>query len=210
MSQSLSRLWLPVIAVCGLLSACVSLPDRNDRLAVHTLHAASPDTVATQSAQTLRIDLPNAAPPLDGTRVVRRQPQGELGLLSEIRWNQPPPALWQALLQQHLSDNCAWQAVVVSNASVRSDVRLAGVLREFDYRADDAAQGGSVHIAFQAQWIDEHRQRVLATQVFSHTEAVARDHLAIIEGFQRAADAVLPQVLDWAVEQSARTDAPHH
>ena len=69
MSQSLSRLWLPVIAVCGLLSACVSLPDRNDRLAVHTLHAASPDTVATQSAQTLRIDLPNAAPPLDGTRV---------------------------------------------------------------------------------------------------------------------------------------------
>ena len=206
MNLSPFRLWLPVTAVTLLLAACVSLPDRDDRLAVHTLRAASTESIAPQSPITLRIDLPFAAPPLDSTRLVRRQANAEIGLLSEVRWNQPAPALWQQLLQQHLSDSQGWQAVVTSSSSVRSDVRLAGVLREFDYRTDDAASG-AVHITFQAQWIDERSQRVLATQVFSHSERVDRQHLAIVEGFQRAADALLPQVLHWAIEQTAHADA---
>ncbi len=206
MNLSPFRLWLPVTAVTLLLAACVSLPDRDDRLAVHTLRAASTEAVAPQSPITLRIDLPLAAPPLDSARLVRRQANAEIGLLSEVRWNQPAPALWQQLLQQHLSDSQGWQAVVTSSSSVRSDVRLAGVLREFDYRTDDAASG-AVHITFQAQWIDERSQRVLATQVFSHSERVDRQHLAIVEGFQRAADALLPQVLHWAIEQTAHADA---
>lgn len=210
MSLSRFRLWLPVIAACVLLSACVSLPDRDDRLAVHTLRAAPAEAIAPRSPVTLRIDLPLAAPPLDSARLVRRQANGEIGLLSDVRWNQPAPALWQQLLLQHLSDSQGWQAVVTPSSSVRSDVRLSGVLREFDYRTDDAASG-AVHITFQAQWIDERSQRVLATQVFSHSERVDREHLAIVEGFQRATDVLLPQVLHWAIEQTANADAdaPH-
>ena len=177
MSLSRFRLWLPVIAACVLLSACVSLPDRDDRLAVHTLRAAPAEAIAPRSPVTLRIDLPLAAPPLDSARLVRRQANGEIGLLSDVRWNQPAPALWQQVLMQHLSDSQGWQAVVTPSSSVRSDVRLSGVLREFDYRTDDAASG-AVHITFQAQWIDERSQRVLATQVFSHSERVDREHLA--------------------------------
>jgi cholesterol transport system auxiliary component len=208
MSLSRFRLWLPVTAMTLLLAACVSLPDRDDRLAVHTLRVATTEAIALRSPVTLRIDLPLAAPPLDSARLVRRQASGEIGLLSDVRWNQPAPALWQQLLLQHLSDSQGWQAVVTPSSSVRSDVRLSGVLREFDYRTDDAASG-AVHITFQAQWIDERSQRVLATQVFSHSERVDREHLAIVEGFQRATDVLLPQVLHWAIEQTANADAPH-
>ncbi|MBN8428366.1 MAG: membrane integrity-associated transporter subunit PqiC [Xanthomonadales bacterium] len=208
MSLSRFRLWLPVTAMTLLLAACVSLPDRDDRLAVHTLRVATTEAIALRSPVTLRIDLPLAAPPLDSARLVRRQANGEIGLLSDVRWNQPAPALWQQLLLQHLSDSQGWQAVVTPSSSVRSDVRLSGVLREFDYRTDDAASG-AVHITFQAQWIDERSQRVLATQVFSHSERVDREHLAIVEGFQRATDVLLPQVLHWAIEQTANADAPH-
>lgn len=208
MSLSRFRLWLPVTAMTLLLAACVSLPDRDDRLAVHTLRVATTEAIALRSPVTLRIDLPLAAPPLDSARLVRRQANGEIGLLSDVRWNQPAPALWQQLLLQHLSDSQGWQAVVTSSSSVRSDVRLSGVLREFDYRTDNAASG-AVHITFQAQWIDERSQRVLATQVFRHSERVDREHLAIVEGFQRATDVLLPQVLHWAIEQTANADAPH-
>ena len=208
MSLSRFRLWLPVTAMTLLLAACVSLPDRDDRLAVHTLRVATTEAIALRSPVTLRIDLPLAAPPLDSARLVRRQANGEIGLLSDVRWNQPAPALWQQLLLQHLSDSQGWQAVGTPSSSVRSDVRLSGVLREFDYRTDDAASG-AVHITFQAQWIDERSQRVLATQVFCHSERVDREHLAIVEGFQRATDVLLPQVLHWAIEQTANADAPH-
>lgn len=209
MSLSRFRLWLPVIAMTALLTACVSLPDRDDRLAVHTLNAASANAVAARSPLTLRIDLPLAAPPLDSARLVRRQANGALGLLSDVRWNQPAPALWQRLLQQHLSDSQAWQAVVLSSSSVRSDVRLTGVLRDFDYRVDPDSELAAVHIRFQAEWIDERQQRVITTHLFSHSEPVARDHADILNGFQRATDVLLPQVLSWAVEQTAHTDAPH-
>ena len=205
MNLSPFRLWLPVTAVTLLLAACVSLPDRDDRLAVHTLRAASTEAVAPQSPITLRIDLPFAAPPLDSARLVRRQANAEIGLLSEVRWNQPAPALWQQLLQQHLSDSQGWQAVVTSSSSAAAtfDWPVCCVSSTTARMTPPAAR----HITFQAQWIDERSQRVLATQVFSHSERVDRQHLAIVEGFQRAADALLPQVLHWAIEQTAHADA---
>lgn len=183
-----------------LLTGCALGPHR-DQLQLWTLDPmaapAAPDSAPAPLSWQLLIEEPLADPVLADARIVRRSAAG-LGVYRGVAWSDRATPMWQRLLVQSFQNDGRLPGVARSSARVHGDVLLLSELRAF--QVEDDAQ---VVVQVQAQLIRTDRQQVFATRSFRTVVPLAGGEgaLAMAAAFQRAVDVLLPQIVDWTLEQ---------
>lgn len=186
-----------LILVSAMLAGCISVGG-GDRPEVSLRTIAEP-AITTDGARAdwhLLVDLPRAARPLDGPRIVLSPRPGEFGVLADVRWTDTAPRLVQALVVRAFERSGRVAAVAPVSSSVQADRLL-----ELDIDAFHAArepEGDAVHVAITARLIDTRSNRIVSTRRFETREPLESRRIdAVVGGFDRAMAEVLPPMVDW-------------
>lgn len=188
------------LLLVALLSACALPRAREGEMRVFTLQPELPrHPQATGAGPELRVALPEAGALLDGDRVAIRVGASEYGVLRGLRWSEPAPRLWQSALVRAFEDDGRIR-VGRDREGLAASHSLLGELRAFEYRRENA----SVRIVYAARLIDR-GQHVRSQRVFSAEAPVGdADGSEVVAAFHAAGREVAAQVVDWAVEETAR------
>jgi len=112
---------------------------------------------------------PSAAPMLDSQRIVIRLPGDELQFLRGARWARPAPELLQDSVL-HLLEDSGRAEVARQDSGLAADWLLIMDLRRFeaDYRQGPVP---SVEIVVSAKLINRQDKKIMAWQLFTHSQA---------------------------------------
>lgn len=161
-----------------------------------TLHA-EPVAGTTVSWQLL-VDEPEAPDQLAGPRIVYAPGDGSYGVYAGVRWTDRGPELVQSLLVQAFEDSGRIVGVGRTSSSVAGDFVLLSDLRAF--QAEIAAGTPRVRIELSARLLRSSSNKAVAAQVFAREVPLpGRDVESAIGGFNTALDAMVPEVVAWAL-----------
>jgi cholesterol transport system auxiliary component len=186
-----------LLVAASLLAGCFSLgAGGGPEVSLRTI--AEP-AVATEGARAdwhLLVDLPRAARPLNGPRIVLSPRPGEFGVLADVRWTDDAPRLVQALVVRAIERSGRVGAVAPVSSSVRADRLLELEIDAF--HAAREPEGDAVRVAITARLIDARSNRIVATRRFETREPLESRRIdAVVGGFDRAVADVIPELVDW-------------
>ena len=116
------------------------------------------------------------------------------------------PALLRGLIVQGFEESGRIVGVGSGASGLRGDYALAIELR--DFQVDHGHGAPQATIRFQARLLDYTSNRVLAAQAFAAQAPVAgSDAASAFAGFQTALNEVIPQVVDWTLNEGSRARA---
>lgn len=197
-----------LILVSAMLAGCISVGG-GDRPEVSLRTIAEP-AITTDGARAdwhLLVDLPRAARPLDGPRIVLSPRPGEFGVLADVRWTDAAPRLVQALVVRAFERSGRVMAVAPVSSSVRADRLL-----EIDLHAFHAAWepgGDAVRVAFTARLVDTRSNRIVASRRFDAPVPLESRRIdAVVAGFDRAMAQALPELVEWAASAAVESRSP--
>ncbi|MDX2264053.1 MAG: ABC-type transport auxiliary lipoprotein family protein [Hyphomicrobiales bacterium] len=137
---------------------------------------------------------PDAIRPLDNDQILVRDASGKLSYFPSSAWGDRLPRLVQTRLMQAMTDSGRFRAVGSTRERTPADVTLAVELRSFNIQMNGGRAEAVVDVV--AKLLDERRDRVIATQQFSHTVAAGRDDAAagvsaLTEAFHRVSEEIV-------------------
>ncbi|WP_397450799.1 ABC-type transport auxiliary lipoprotein family protein [Pseudomonas sp. NA-150] len=199
----LTRHTLGQFAVAGalLLSSGCSILPQAEPSDVYRLSTAQPAAASqgTPVAWSLRIVRPRASEMLDSPRIAV-VPQGDvISNYKGARWTDPAPvALRNRLLDAFYRDG-RLTSLSTDDSNLQADFELSGELQSFQSEYHGTAI--DVVIRLDARLAND-RQRIVASHRFEVHQAVADKQVgSVVAGFNKAADTLSAQVLQWTVEQ---------
>lgn len=181
----------------ALLAGCISVGG-GDRAEVSLRSLSEPEIASTGTRVDwhLLVDLPRAARPLDGARIVLSPRPGEFGVFADVRWTDNAPRMVQTRIVRALADSGRIAAVAPVSSSVQADRLLELEIDAF--HAAREPEGDAVHVAITARLIDARSNRIVATRRFETREPLESRRIdAVVAGFDRAMAEVLPGMVDW-------------
>lgn len=184
-------------ATCGLTS-CLSLGNANE-FAVYGLNLDMQKRSGPPVTWQLLVDLPNAADPVSSQRIVLKPGARAYGVFEKARWTDRAPELVQALLIEGFEDSGRVIGVGRMSSSVGGDIALIGELRAFEAEFPNEGQAFA-RIVYSAKLVHYSSSRVLTARVFEQRiPSEGRDLPSVIAAFERGANAMVPEVVDWAL-----------
>jgi cholesterol transport system auxiliary component len=191
---------LAAFALAVLLGGCSVLP-RAESPDIYLLPgaAAAPAPASASAPATrgaLRVDTPQAGRALDSSRIAVIPAGNVITVYQGARWSDRAPRLLRDRLIDAFRANARFTAVSSDDANFQTDLELAGDLRAF--QAEYAAGTPVVVIRYDAQLVQPHAQKILATRQFEVHQPVAGKAVPqVVVAFGQAADALAAQVVDW-------------
>jgi cholesterol transport system auxiliary component len=191
---------LAAFALAVLLGGCSVLP-RAESPDIYLLPgapaASAPAGASTPASRgTLRVDTPQAGRALDSSRIAVIPEGNVITVYQGARWSDRAPRLLRDRLIDAFRASSRYAAVSSDDANFQADLELAGDLRAF--QAEYATGTPVVVIRYDAQLVQPHSQKVLATRQFEIHQAVAGKAVPqVVVAFGQAADALAAQVVDW-------------
>lgn len=186
-----------LLVAASLLAGCISV-GAGERPEVSLRTIADP-VVASEGRRAewhLLVDLPRAARPLNGPRIVLSPRPGEFGVLADVRWTDDAPRLVQTLVVRAIERSGRIGAVAPVSSSVQADRLLELEIDAF--HAAREPEGDAVRVAITARLIDTRSNRIVSSRRFETREPLESRRIdAVVGGFDRAIAEVVPGMVDW-------------
>ncbi|MDN5924416.1 MAG: ABC-type transport auxiliary lipoprotein family protein [Xanthomonadales bacterium] len=197
------------------LSACSSILPRGDAYSIYQLPATTAATATAPAVDwQLRVDAPQAATLLSGTRIVVQPKPGLVSLYHGARWAQRAPQLLRDRLINAFHANGRIHGISSDDDALQSDYELDSTLQAFQ----SEYQGGAapvIVLQLDARLLHAGGNRILAAHRFNVSEASAGTDISqVVAAFGRAGDKLSAVVVDWTLKQgqllskATATDGP--
>lgn len=189
---------LTVFGATLALVGCITVGGGNrPEVSLRSIAEPSIEPGAARADWQLLVEVPKAAEPIDGSRIVLSPRPGEFGVYADVRWIDTAPRLLQSLIVRAFERSGRVKAVAPSSSSIRADRLL-----EIDLYAFHAAwepTGDTVRVAFTARLIDTRSNRIVASRRFDAPVPLESRRIdAVVAGFDRAMAKALPELVEWA------------
>ena len=189
-------------ASLSLISACSILP-KPEVVDVYRLPDAQTPIAASQGAPvtwSLRLDKPMASNALNSQNIAVI-PEGNLvSNYKGARWSDPAPALLRnRLLDAFLQDGRV-KALSTDDSNLQSDYELGGELLAFQthYNGKDP----EVIVQYNARLVRSSDQRIIGAKRFEVRQPLTNPLVpGVVAGFGQATDTLMPQVVQWVLQQ---------
>jgi cholesterol transport system auxiliary component len=152
----------------------------------------------------LLVDMPLAPAALDTSRIVLSRSPTTIDYFADAAWTDRLSAMVQSLLVASLENAHRISAVGRADSSLRADAILLTELRHFE-----AVYAGSgppeLRLEISLRLVKMPDRDTIAQRDFTLTQPVARNDLpVIVDGFDQAWHALVPQIADWIADQLSR------
>ena len=116
------------------------------------------------------------------------------------RWSDPAPALLRnRLLDAFLQDGRV-QALSTDDSNLQSDYELGGELLAFQTHYN--GKSPEVLVQYNARLVRSSDQRIISSKRFEARQPLSNPLVPqVVAGFGQAADTLMPQVVQWAIQQ---------
>jgi len=183
------------------LGACASLTGTKAPFTTYAPRYTPPASTNAQSVDwQLAIDTPQSSDALDTSRMLVMPTPGAIETYKGGRWSDTTPLLLRGLLTQAFQDSGRIAGVGAITSGLHADYSLGIDLYDFETQYRDGAPHAVIR--FTAKLTDFSVNRIRATRTFEADAPVggadARDAAAAIE---QVLGILLPQVIDWTIEQ---------
>jgi len=185
------------------LAGCASWLGSGDAGEHPTIYAPTPHLALDRNGPTLDasvlIAAPSAAPMLDSPRIMVRLAGDELQFLRGARWSRAAPELLQDALLHVLEDSGKVQ-VARQDSGLAADWLLVMDIRRFEA---DYTQGPVpvIHIVVSAKLLNRQDKRIIAAQIFSHSETAQTSSTdAIISAFTEGLSQITLELAEWVLK----------
>lgn len=183
---------------CGTLS---TLSDASVPLDTYDLQPAAGSSSGGRKSRTLLVARPQASAALATDRIMIKPDPAAIAYLPDARWSDELLAMLQTLLIRSISETGRIAYVGRSDAGPVPDKALLVRIDGFEVAAL-AVGAFEARVEIDLTMINDRDQRVTASRRFAQVEAIATDQTRdIVAAFQTIMDALLPQMVDWAVRQ---------
>ncbi|HET9034479.1 MAG TPA: ABC-type transport auxiliary lipoprotein family protein [Dokdonella sp.] len=193
-----------IIGASLLLGACAALSGKHASFAVYApqlhLNAAADDAAATKIRWQLLVDTPHASAALDTTRIAVMTRPGVLEVYADARWRDPAPAMLRSLIVQAFDKDGRVGGVSAIDSGLNGDYSLSMDLRDFQIELVDGSARAAIR--FTARLFDYRSNRIVSSRSFEAEVAAAGSDIAsAMVAFEQALDQLMPEVVDWTVQQ---------
>ena len=197
---------LPCVALA--LGACASLTGTKEPFTTYAPHYSPPAAAAntTRVDWQLAIDTPQSSDVLDSSRMLVMPTPGAIETYKNGRWSDTVPLLLRGLMIQAFQDSGRITGVGAVTSGLHADYALTIDLYDFETQYRD----GSPHalVRMYVKLTDFSVNRIASAKMFEVdapvSGATAADAAA---AFGTALDSLLPQVVDWTLEQGQASRA---
>jgi ABC-type uncharacterized transport system auxiliary subunit len=190
---------LVLVTLACALAGCVGsvLPKATQR-AAYTLSEPIPLEARVQLPGALLVELPRALPPLDGNDLVVVRSNGEVQLLTEVRWIAPIPELLQQSLARQLEAAGSADVVSQSPQAHALPLRLTSELQAFQLRERENGEL-VIHARLSVRLTCAADSRVIAvsTTVAADDQVVAAEPEAGVAALRAAATELGRKLVAW-------------
>lgn len=185
----------------GLLSACSILP--KPQLVDQYILPSAQAPVASRSGAvdwSLRLDKPMASNALNSQNIAV-VPQGNLiSNYKGARWSDPAPVLLRNRLLDAFLQDGRIQGLSTDDSNLQADYELGGELLAFQTHYN--GKNPEVLVQYNARLVRTSDQRVIASRRFETRQPLSNPMVpGVVAGFGQATDALMPQVVQWVMQQ---------
>ncbi len=189
-------------ASLSLLSACSILP-KPEQVDVYWLPYAQTPIAASRSAPvtwSLRLDKPMASNALNSQNIAV-VPQGNLiSNYKGARWSDPAPVLLRNRLLDAFLQDGRIQGLSTDDSNLQADYELGGELLAFQTHYN--GKNPEVLVQYNARLVRTSEQRVIVSRRFETRQPLSNPMVpGVVAGFGQATDALMPQVVQWLMQQ---------
>ena len=189
-------------ASLSLLSACSILP-KPEQVDVYWLPYAQTPIAASQSAPvnwSLRLDKPMASNALNSQNIAV-VPEGNLiSNYKGARWSDPAPVLLRNRLLDAFLQDGRIQGLSTDDSNLQADYELGGELLAFQTHYN--GKSPQVLVQYNARLVRTSDQRVIASKRFEVRQPLNNPLVpGVVAGFGQASDVLMPQVVQWVLQQ---------
>ncbi|CTQ50339.1 ABC-type transport auxiliary lipoprotein family protein [Jannaschia donghaensis] len=192
------------LGLIGTLPGCATLTALNGAPALPTYDLAPvAGTTGPRRSLTLVVARPEAPAAIDIDRILIKPNPLAIAYLADAKWADAVPALVQSVVIRSIAG--AGRLAHVGSVENGPVPDLALLLRIDAFQAEPGADTAIVpiRIAMSASLIRDRDQRLMASRDFIGSAIAATDDPgAIVPGFQRAMDGILPRLADWTADNA--------
>lgn len=193
---------LLLAASLSLLSACSILP-KPEQVDVYWLTYAQAPVAANHGAPvtwSLRLNKAMASDALNSQNIAV-VPEGNLiSHYKGARWSDPAPVLVRNRLLDAFLQDGRIKGLSTDDSNLQADYELGGELLAFQTHYNGKTP--EVLIQYNARLVRSSDQRVLATRRFEARQPLSNPLVpGVVAGFGQATDTLMPQVVQWALQQ---------
>lgn len=190
---------LPCLALA--LGACASLTGTREPFTTYAPRYAPPAAAGAQRVDwQLAIDTPQASDVLDSSRMLVMPTPGAFETYKGGRWSDTVPLLLRGLLIQAFQDSGRIAGVGAITSGLHADYALTMDLYDFETQYRDGAPKAVVRL--YAKLTDFSVNRIAAAKMFEADAPVGGATAADASvAFGAALNELLPQIVDWTLEQ---------
>jgi len=186
----------------SLLSACSILP-KPEQVDVYWLPYAQTPIATSPSAPvswSLKLDKPMASNALNSQNIAV-VPEGNLiSNYKGARWSDPAPVLLRNRLLDAFLQDGRIQGLSTDDSNLQSDFELGGELLAFQTRYN--GKSPEVLIQYNARLVRSRDQRVIGSKRFETRQPLTNPMVpGVVAGFEQATDQLMPQVVQWVLQQ---------
>jgi cholesterol transport system auxiliary component len=153
---------------------------------------------------TIQVGAGNAAAGLRGPRMVYMRDPFAVNYFAFARWGDPPSFMLRDQARRFLKDSGGFSGVLTAPVSARTDWQLeigdVALVQQF------AGDSSTVRMAFEGRLFDSDRRSLIGTRYFEIIEPAGGDARSGVEAANRAAQVLLPQLVDFVYELCDRRE----
>jgi ABC-type uncharacterized transport system auxiliary subunit len=192
-----------LLAALAFAGGC-ALVATQPKVTIHTLKTTVPSTAQGETVPWhLAVDRVRGSEIYSSTRILAMPRPGELQVYPETQWSDPPMNLFGALSQRALERDGRIGGVSPSGQGLAADLELKLELTDFQIEPRD--EGLVAHVAWQANLVGVRENRITAARRFEAWTSVAGGGASeAVAAFDAALAQLLPEQVDWVVEQGQR------
>ncbi|XKH00932.1 ABC-type transport auxiliary lipoprotein family protein [Marinobacter nauticus] len=199
----------PLITACSalLMSACTVLPESEPPRIVG-LGDITPQQAAYQSPRpvSMRVDLPLASAPFDGTLVLIQPSNWEFQALPGTRWRDTMPVLVHDQLVQSLRASNGFDNVLAANSAANADISLLPELRGFHARQTNEGTAVVIHLYYELLQ-NRTRETLCVLDEKQVVPAQSTEIASLMEAFRQGTAEVAANTAQWAFDCLVGIDA---
>jgi cholesterol transport system auxiliary component len=198
------------LAVSLVLGACASLTGKNHPFTIYApmYTAPKPAADAPRVDWQLAIDTPLASDALDTSHMLVMATPGALETYKSGRWRDTAPVMLRSLLIQAFQDSGRIVGVGAITSGLHADYSLTIDLYDFEAQYRDGAPHAVIRL--NAKLTDFSVNRIRAARTFAVDAPVGGAQAAdAAAAFEQALAQLLPQIVEWTLEQGQLNWAAH-
>jgi cholesterol transport system auxiliary component len=205
------------VATCfltGALAACSGgLHSDSPATQVYVLRAAvHPQATLIQSAASLHVSRPMAAPGLDSDHILLVQSDHRMSYYVASRWPADLPGVVESLAVDTLRTTGEWSTVQDSGSAFSSDYLLQMVIRRFEADYTVSGSAPEVHVVLDCTVGKRAGREVIASFVAEGSATAAANRLGdVVTAFEDAANKALADIAAHtaqAVQTAQKVETP--